>query len=141
MVSVNAYNVNTEGSTNVATNFKVREFKSDSKIVLIHHSLPIALQMIREKVGKAVNLTCAYRTDAHNIRVGGASNSYHLYGMAADIYVNGMQPTDLAKIIDNMFPTTYGVIAYPKKGIVHFDVRSQKYRAMNNGKEVKVDHF
>lgn len=141
VVSVNVYNVSTEGATKITNNFKVSEFKSDSKIVLIHHTLPIALQMIREKVGKAVNITNAYRTEAHNKRVGGASNSYHLYGMAADIYVNGVDATTLAKTIDSLFPAAYGVIAYPKKGFVHFDVRAKKYRAVNNGTEVKVDHF
>ncbi len=141
MVNVNVYNTSVEGATKITNNFKVSEFKSDSKIVLIHHTLPIALQMIREKVGKAVNITNAYRTEEHNKRVGGALNSYHLYGMAADIYVVGYTPQNLAKLIDSLFPTTYGVIAYPKKGIVHFDVRAKKYRAINNGTEVKVDHF
>lgn len=141
MVSVNVYNTATEGATKITNNFKVSEFKSDSKIVLIHHTLPIALQMIREKVGKAVNITNAYRTEAHNKRVGGASNSYHLYGMAADIYVNGYTPEQLAKVIESLFPTTYGIIAYTKKGIVHFDVRAKKYRAINNGTEKSVDHF
>lgn len=141
MVSVNVCNASTEGATKITNNFKVSEFKSDSKIVLIHHTLPIALQMIREKVGKAVNLTNAYRTEAHNTRVGGASNSYHLYGMAADMYVNGYTPEQLAKVIDSLFPATYGIIAYPKKGIVHFDVRAKKYRAINDGTEKSVDHF
>ena len=141
MYSVNVYNASSEGAMKLTTNFRVNEFKSDSKIVLIHHTLPIALQMIREKVGKAINITNAYRTETHNKRVGGASNSFHLYGMAADIWVRDISPVDLAKVIDTMFPTTYGVIAYPKKGIVHFDVRAKKYRAINNGTEVKVDHF
>ena len=141
LVSVNVYNSSTEGATKITNNFKVSEFKSDSKIVFIHHSLPIALQMIREKIGKAINITNAYRTESHNKRVGGASNSYHLYGMAADIYVKGVDVNTLAKTIDNMFPTTFGVIAYPKKGFVHFDVRAKKYRAVNNGTEAKVDHF
>lgn len=141
MYSVNVYNASTEGATKITNNFKVSEFKSDSKIVLIHHTLPIALQMIREKIGKAINITNAYRTESHNKRVGGASNSFHLYGMAADIWARDITPVDLAKVIDTMFPTTYGVIAYPKKGIVHFDVRAKKYRAINNGTEVKVDHF
>ena len=141
MVSVNVYNVATEGAIKITNNFKVSEFKSNSKIVLIHHTLPIALQMIREKIGKAINITNAYRTEAHNKMVGGASNSYHLYGMAADIWVRDITTVDLAKVIDTMFPTTYGVIAYPKRGIVHFDVRAKKYRAVNNGTEVKVDYF
>ena len=61
--------------------------------------------------------------------------------MAADIYVKGVDVNTLAKTIDNMFPTTYGVIAYPKKGFVHFDVRAKKYRAVNNGTEMNVEHF
>lgn len=141
MYSVNVYNASTEGATKITNNFKVSEFKSDSKIVLIHHTLPIALQMIREKIGKAINITNAYRTEVHNKRVGGASNSFHLYGMAADIYVKGVDVNTLARTIDNMFPTTYGVIAYPKKGIVHFDVRTKKYRAINDGKERAVTSF
>lgn len=141
MYSVNVYNVSTEGAMKITNNFKVSEFKSDSKIVLIHHTLPIALQMIREKIGKAINITNAYRTETHNKRVGGASNSFHLYGMAADIWVRDINPVELAKVIDTVFPTTYGVIAYPKKGFVHFDVRAKKYRAINNGTEMKVDHF
>ncbi len=141
MYSVNVYNASSEGAMKLTTNFRVNEFKSDSKIVLIHHTLPIALQMIREKVGRAINITNGYRTESHNKRVGGAPNSFHLYGMAADIYVKNMEVDTLAKIIDNMFPTTYGVIAYPKKGIVHFDVRAKKYRAINNGTEKRVDHF
>lgn len=140
--SVNVYNNDKEGSTKVATNFKVSEFKSkDSKIVLIHHTLPIALQMVRDKIGKPINITSAYRTEARNTAVGGTSNSYHLYGMAADIYVSSMDATTLAKAIDSLFPTCYGVIAYPKKGIVHFDVRANKYRAVNNGTEVAVTTF
>ena len=61
--------------------------------------------------------------------------------MAADIWAKGITPIELAKVIDNLFPITFGVIAYPKKGIVHFDVRAKKYRAINNGTEVKVEHF
>ncbi len=141
VISVNVYNVTTEGRTKVNTNFLVREFKSDSKLVLIHPTLPVVLQMVRDRIGKPINITCAYRTDAHNARVGGASNSYHLYGMAADIYVNGIEPIELARTIDKMFPTTYGVICYTKKNFVHFDVRAKKYRAINNGTEKPVATF
>lgn len=141
-VEVLAYNSSIEGNVKVASNFTVKEFKSsDSKIVFIHKLLPQGLQKIRDKVGKAVKLTNAYRTDSHNSRVGGASNSYHLYGMAADIYVEGMTPVQLAKIIDGLFPDKYCVIAYTKKGIVHFDVRTKKYRAINDGKEKAVTSF
>ena len=141
-VEVVAYNSSIEGNVKVASNFTVKEFRSsDSRIVFIHKLLPQGLQKIRDKVGNSVTLTNAYRTDSHNQRVGGASNSYHLFGMAADIYVEGMQPLQLAKIVDGLFPDKYCVIAYPKKGIVHFDVRTKKYRAINDGKEKAVSTF
>ena len=141
-VEVVAYNSYTEGNVKVERNFVVNEFKSrESKVVFIHKLLPQELQKIRDKVGKAVNLTNAYRNDSHNKRVGGSSNSYHLYGMAADIYVTGMHPLQLAKIVDELFPDKYRVIAYPKKGIVHFDVANKKYRAINEGKDKVVSAF
>lgn len=141
MVSVNMYNLSTEGNLKVANNFRVKEFKSDSSKVIIHPELPAALQIIRDEIKDAVNLTNAYRTDSHNKRVGGATNSYHTYGMAADIYVNGYTPIELAKFISRLFKHKYCIIAYPKKGIVHFDVRKNKYWAVNNGKETPVNNF
>ena len=75
-VEVVAYNSSTEGNVKVANNFIVKEFKSsDSKIVFIHKLLPQGLQKIRDKVGKAVKLTNAYRTDSHNKRVGGCNSA------------------------------------------------------------------
>lgn len=141
MVSANVYNVATEGSLKVATNFKVSEFKSDSSIVLINSKLPAALQMIRDKIGKPIIITCAYRTETHNKRVGGVSNSKHLYGMAADIYVKGVDERTLARTINSLFPKSYAVICYTKKHFVHFDVRDKKYRAINDGTEKAVTSF
>ena len=141
MVSANVYNLTTEGALKVAANFKVSEFKSDSNIVLINSKLPAALQMIRDKIGKPVIITCAYRTEGHNKRVGGVVSSKHLYGMAADIYVSGMDERVLARTINSLFPKNYAIICYTKKHFVHFDVRDQKYRAINDGKERAVTAF
>ena len=43
------------------------------------------LDTIREKFGKAVRVTCAFRSKAVNERVGGVSASAHTQGLAADI--------------------------------------------------------
>lgn len=142
MVQVRMYDCRIEGNVNVATNFKVKEFKSkDTNFVCIHADLPLALQKIRDKVKKPVIMTNSYRTEAHNSRVGGAPQSKHLYGMAADIYVNGMSALQLAKEIESVFPGSYGIIAYTKKNFVHFDVRAKAYRGINDGTLRNVSRF
>jgi hypothetical protein len=42
--------------------------------------------------GRAITITSAYRPRAVNLAVGGASNSRHVYGDAADIVVAGIPP-------------------------------------------------
>lgn len=43
------------------------------------------LDTVRGKFGKAVRVTCAFRSKAVNARVGGVSTSAHTQGLAADI--------------------------------------------------------
>lgn len=43
------------------------------------------LDPVREKLGKAINVTSGYRCPKHNRAVGGVTNSQHLQGEAADI--------------------------------------------------------
>lgn len=49
------------------------------------------LQPAREKLGIPIYVTSGYRSAALNIKVGGAYNSAHLYGLAADIVCADMQ--------------------------------------------------
>ena len=53
------------------------------------------LDPLREKVG-AIRITSGYRTPAYNKQIGGATNSQHCKGEAADIY-------PLEKNIDDVF--------------------------------------
>jgi peptidoglycan hydrolase-like protein with peptidoglycan-binding domain len=49
------------------------------------------LEALRLKAGgRAITISSGFRSIAHNQAVGGASNSMHLYGVAADIYVSGL---------------------------------------------------
>ena len=43
------------------------------------------LDQLRENVGGPLSLSCAYRCEAHNSRVGGAAYSQHVQGNAADV--------------------------------------------------------
>jgi uncharacterized protein YcbK (DUF882 family) len=48
-------------------------------------ALIVALERLRGMVGRPLRIVSGYRSVAHNKRVGGAPNSFHLRNMAADI--------------------------------------------------------
>lgn len=63
------------------------------------------LEPLRAKVGKPVRVTSGYRSSKLNKLVGGSRNSQHIFGLAADIYVDGMTTEELFQfIIDNEIP-------------------------------------
>lgn len=57
------------------------------------------LQPLREKLGKPVIVTSGYRNSEVNKLVGGAANSQHTKGQAADITVSGLTPQQLIDFI------------------------------------------
>lgn len=63
----------------------------------IHLGLVGALELLRINIGKDIKVKMAYRCEAENERLGGGRKSFHLYGKAAHIYVDGMKPQELFK--------------------------------------------
>lgn len=59
------------------------------------------LDPVRERLGAPVRVTSGYRPPRLNKAVGGAANSNHLYGFAADIHT-GNDSTDNVKIIESL---------------------------------------
>ncbi|MET3132852.1 zinc D-Ala-D-Ala carboxypeptidase [Oxalobacteraceae bacterium GrIS 1.11] len=57
------------------------------------------LEQIRALVGAPIHVSSGYRAPALNRAVGGAANSAHVLGLAADITVPSMTPQQLAKAI------------------------------------------
>ena len=58
------------------------------------------LEEVRITCGnRAITITSGFRTRAHNRAVGGASNSQHLYGTAADIVVSGLKASEVQKLL------------------------------------------
>ncbi|MGP9500276.1 D-Ala-D-Ala carboxypeptidase family metallohydrolase [Halomonas sp. AOP43-D1-4] len=55
-----------------------------------------ALEAIRTHFGQPVTVTSGCRCAAHNARVGGARNSQHTLGRAADIKVSNVAPAQVA---------------------------------------------
>lgn len=111
----------------VSENFKVKEYacKDGSDLVLVDDELAELLQTIRNKLGP-VHINSAYRTTSWNDRVGGKPYSYHLAGMAADIYVKDVTTKKLAELASELLGTHGGVIRY--SNFVHVDVRDSYYR-------------
>ncbi|HEC66609.1 MAG TPA: peptidase M15, partial [bacterium] len=69
----------------LSPHFSLNEFaSSDTNEVKIDSRLVEICQELRDKIGR-LTVTSGYRTILHNERVGGASNSYHLRGLAVDI--------------------------------------------------------
>ena len=54
------------------------------------------LEPIRAHFGKAVHVTSGLRSPAHNKSVGGATQSEHMSARAADIWIEGVPPADIA---------------------------------------------
>lgn len=86
------------------------------------------LEKIRNHFGAAVTVTSGVRCKAHNSSpaVGGATNSQHLYGAAADIKVKGVVPKKVADYVETLLPNSGGIGRY--KTFTHVDVRSTKAR-------------
>lgn len=127
-IVVHAYSKVKEGEVKLAPNFKVKEFacKDNADVVFIAPELVDVLQKIRDHFGKPVNINSGYRTNFHNNRVGGAKQSQHLYGTAADIYISGVSPEDIAAFSETLLSGTGGIGIY--KNFVHVDVRRNKSR-------------
>lgn len=98
------------------------------------------LQKIRTRFGKPVTINSAYRTAAHNGKVGGSPNSQHLYGLAADIVVEGAAPREVARYAETVLAGKGGIGLY--KWGVHVDVRAKRSRwNSTSGREVAVSGF
>lgn len=88
-------------------------------------NLVFYLQKIREHFEKPVTINSGYRCVAHNSspQVGGAKNSYHTKGQAADIVVRGIEPKEVAKYAESIGVKGIGVYS----SFTHIDTRPTKY--------------
>lgn len=82
------------------------------------------LEDLRETVQSPITITSGCRCAAHNAREGGAKNSQHLYGRAADIAVQGVSPGAVYELL-NRDPRAGGVGVYTNW--VHVDTRNEPF--------------
>lgn len=104
--------------------FHSDEFRSrDGAEHPIDTQLLCMLECIRSHFKQPITITSGYRSPAHNAKVGGAKNSYHIRGMAADIKVKGVSPRQVFDFcISNFDYGGFGLYA----SWTHIDSRENK---------------
>jgi uncharacterized protein YcbK (DUF882 family) len=117
-------------------NFSLDEFRSKDGSEFPDHvvsnikRLANNLQKLRDHLGQRITINSGYRSPAHNRKIGGAINSTHMQGMAADIVVNGVDPIDVAASIEKLIELGEmeegGLKAY--QNFTHYDIRGIKTR-------------
>lgn len=110
----------------VSKNFHLNEFqcKDGSHQVRLHPDLLTKLQQLRDRINRPIVITSGYRNPEHNRRVGGAPNSQHLLGTAADIRINGMNPIQLQPHAEVIGFTGIGLYG----SFLHVDIRPHPAR-------------
>lgn len=88
------------------------------------------LQPARDLLGLPMNITSWYRDPVHNKAIGGASNSQHLYGTAADLYVSSLTGLQLFDFFVKNYSLKLGGIGLyyneNNKGcFIHVDIRQR----------------
>lgn len=110
----------------LSPHFRVREFHSKhdpSDIVKVDERLLTLLENIRNHVGKPVHLNSGYRSPEYNATLKNASpRSQHCNGKAADIWVEGVTPKQIADIAECYLGSSGGIGIY--KTFTHVDVRT-----------------
>lgn len=112
-----------DGSKKITEHFKLKEFAcNNSEAVIISETLCYVLEAIRSHFGKPIIITSGYRTPEYNIKVGGVAKSQHTLGLAADIKIKGVKPSDIASYARILMPTYGGIGIYST--FTHIDVRN-----------------
>jgi uncharacterized protein YcbK (DUF882 family) len=120
----------------LTNNFTLQELNSKCGRDIPNNVLPNIiqlaknLQVLRDAVGKSISITSGYRSPQHNKKIGGAKDSQHVKGMAADIKVAGMTPKEVALVIEGLIES--GKMKQGGIGIyaswVHYDICGTKAR-------------
>jgi len=117
-------------------NFSKSEFESKDgsvmpeKVLANIKKVAYYLQIIRDHLNASIKINSAYRSPKHNAKIGGAKNSQHILGNAADIVVAGYTPEEVFNVIETLVASgdlpEGGLHAY--SNFTHFDIRGKKTR-------------
>lgn len=110
----------------LSANFNRSEFRckcGKCGLDTIDHATLEVLEAVRAHFGAPVTVNSGHRCFAYNRSVGGASDSQHLYGRAADITVKGVTPATVADFIENVLLKNKGGVGRYKT-FTHVDTRT-----------------
>lgn len=122
------YSLREDANWLISDHFRLKEFrcKDGSDPVFVDRGLLSILETVRSRFGKPVLITSGYRTPSYNRKIGGAKFSQHMYGRAADIVVDGVNPEVVYNFLCEAFPKSCGFGLYAS--FVHVDCRKTKSR-------------
>jgi uncharacterized protein YcbK (DUF882 family) len=119
----------------LTNNFNLNEFNKHNftltETVLRNiQELAKNLQVLRDEVKKPIKITSGYRDPSFNKKIGGATQSRHLTGQAADLKIEGYTPKQVAAIIEKLIAA--GKMKQGGLGIystwIHYDTRGTASR-------------
>ena len=117
-------------------NFSKEEFDcndgSEMPINIYHNMVKVAnqLQILRNYLGKPIQINSAWRSEEYNASIGGVKNSQHIMARAADIVVRDLTSTEVYNTIEELIEK--GEILQGGLGLydtfVHYDIRGERAR-------------
>lgn len=122
--------------------FLLQELASpDTGEIAVHPRLLYFLDHARDQLRRPIIVTSGYRTEAHNRAVGGAPDSQHLYGRAADIVPHDPNHfRHLGQILLRLQPPGLGLYCNPRgRRWFHIDVRPGTVARWGTVDERKAD--
>ena len=126
----------------ISRHFNLQEYASpDTDEVKIDCRLPDIGEQLRKELECPLTVTSGYRTKAHNKRVGGAKNSYHIKGLAMDIKPIGGSLRTLFIKATKM--KDVGGLGWYEDSHIHIDLRANRlYWVKLKGKPIEYfKHF
>ena len=106
-------------------------------IISLTNLVKNVLQPLRELVGVPIVISSGYRSPLVNSAIGGARNSEHMLGQAADITVPGKSNLEVAQlIIDSGIPFNQLILEYYRADQPFYGWIHVSYSASGNKKEV-----
>jgi len=107
-------------------NFTLDEFKCRCcGVADVTHELVDTLQAIRTGVDLPMHVLSGYRCPLHNLMVGGATKSMHIYGKAADIRAEAGTPFRDKLLAEAGRCGIGGIGLYPH--FVHLDLGERRF--------------